>query len=199
MPEMRRPLEPIEITTLDQYVWGFHHRTLLLQCADACPLSLHERRERCGYKNVSKFVKREADWLGCLRPIPLVYLETIGCDLDVLKQAVALDGQEYDQALRLLPPPRHFVIRLGSGMYSRQSLPENCTIEQAQELIRQFQHGQPRLACCLDWSSMRTLFFEKGELVREVLYPPQFIVTREGVSFGGGIGVSMTSFQKGNS
>jgi hypothetical protein len=194
MPEMRRPLEPIEITTVDQYVWGFHHRTLLLQCADACPRSLHERRERCGYKNVSKFVKREGDWLGGLRPIPLVYLETIGCDLDVLKQAVTFDGQEYDQALRLLPPPTHFVIRLGSGMYSRRNLPRECSLAQAQALIRQFQLEQPRLGCCLHWSGLLSLFFEKGELVRKDRYRPEFILARDAVSFGPtGVHVGTTS------
>ena len=199
MPDERRLLERLEMTNVTQFTWGFHHRFILIESAAACPLSLHERRERCGYKNTNKFIKREGDWLGCLRPIPLVYLETIGCDLETLRKAVVLDGEEYEKALPLLPPPRCFAIRLGCGMVSFRDLPDNCSVEQAQALIQQFQAEQPRLGCCLDWSGMRTLFFEKGELVREVLYPPQFIVTREGVSFGGGIGVSMTSFQKGNS
>ena len=184
MPEERRPLERLEITHITQFIWGFHHRSLLIQSAKACPLKLHERRERCGYRNINKFIKREGDWLGCLRPIPLVYLETICCGLETLKVAVELDVEEYDQALQFLPPPTHFVIRLGCGMCSRRNLPKECSLAQAQELIRQFQLEQPRLGCCLHWTGLLSLFFEKGELVREDRYRPEFILKREGVSFG---------------
>ena len=194
MPEMRRPLERLVIRDFNQFTWGYHHHSYILKRAGACSLTLHEKCERMGYRNVSKFIRRESDWLWCLRPIPLMYLDTISCNLEALKSAVALDGEEYDQAIQFLPSPTYFVIRLGCGVCSRRTLPANCTLAQAHELIRQFQIEQPRLGCCLDWPGMRTLFFKQGELIREDRYRPQFILTREGVAFGPrGLGVGTTS------
>jgi len=172
------------IQCLNDYAWGYHHRAYLLHCADTCTLTLHERREQCGYRNVNKFIKREGDWLGCLRPIPVVYLQTIGCDLEVLKAAVVIDQEEYDRALQFTLHPREFIVRLMSAMYTPHALPQGCTLEQAQVEIRAFQEKHPNLSCCLSWPGLRALFFEKGKLVKETLYRPEFIETREGLSFG---------------
>ena len=119
-------LERREIRSLTDFVWGYHHRAYLLHCADSSSLTLHDRKARCGYRNVNKFIKREGDWLGCLRPIPVVYLQVIGCDLESLKAAIVFDQEEYDQAINFTLCPREFVVRLMATMYTPHALPPGC-------------------------------------------------------------------------
>lgn len=175
---------PRTLESLEDFVWGYHHRAYIVHCADNSPRSLHERKDACGYRNVNKFIKREGDWVGCLRPIPLTYLQIIGCDLETLSAAVRQDQEEYEQALQFTLHPRKYVIRLMGAMYAPRTLPENCTLEQAEAEIAAFQAEHPNIRCCMSWAGVRTLFYKNGVLHSEMTYRPEYTVTKEGVSFG---------------
>jgi len=186
-------LERREIRSLADFIWGYHHRSYLLHCFETCALALHVRRERCRYRNVNKFIKRESEWLGGLRCVPAIYLEVIGCDLEILKTAVVHDQEEYDRALQFTLHPHEFVVRLMSAVYTPHELPPDCTLEQAKAEIAAFQKAHPNLLCCINWPGLRAMYFENGELTKEVFYRPKYVETREGISFGdNGQGVGET-------
>ena len=189
-------LEHTGVLPGEDYVWGRWHRAYLDHCAAACPLGLHERRTACGYRNTAKFVRREAEWLGCVRPIPAAWLEVIGCGLDMLRAAVDLDGEEYDQALEAAGVPEYFVIRLFGGMCSRRSLGGARTLAEAEDAIRRFQEGHPRLGCALHWPGLRMIRYERGEAMEEDRFRPRMAFTPEGVVFNAPPeGVGLTGFR----
>jgi len=148
---------------------GRHHRAYIAHCAKQAGLfnrkidtgRLHETMATCGYKNVNQFQRRCREWNAAQARIPRVYLEQIGCDLDTLHDTIALDYQEYEQALRSLPPRDVFHEKLIPAVWRPVLLPEPLHEIDAGAVIRAHQHEQdPPREAALAWPSLKTIFYK---------------------------------------
>lgn len=159
-----------------KYVWGRHHRAYLQYMDKYCGMSVKELAAACGYSNLNRLQRRRQEWATGCKPVPMKYLSSVGADIELLHDAVALDQKEFDDAVATLPLPSHVTIRLLSACYTTRQLPEVHTLEEAVGCVQRIVDEEPfgRGGACLHWQDIKTVYFKRGEEPQEVLYRPQF-------------------------
>ncbi|HPO12397.1 MAG TPA: hypothetical protein PLI09_03055 [Candidatus Hydrogenedentes bacterium] len=172
------------INRVEDFKWGKHYKACIAFYARQCRLEPHEMKTRCGYTNYNRFLRRREQWSKCLRPIPLIYLDLIGVDMDLLREVVTLDQKEYETAIQLPLQPEYFTIRIMAAVYSQGRFPPETSEEQAIEHVQTYVDAHPHYWCCIPWPGLKTIYFNAGKPHRYVFYRPELKIRGGFVELG---------------
>jgi hypothetical protein len=151
---------------VEGYEWGRHYQAYIRHCAKQRrlynrrvePELVQQALAACGMRNVNKFHRRRHAWNEGASPIPLAYLDFIGVDIEMLREAVALDEKEWQEALQKSLQPQHFIIRLIPAVYGRGTIPPGLTEEEAIQHVQEFQASHPGFrGCCINWPGIKAV------------------------------------------
>lgn len=169
--------------TVDDFQWGRHHRAYLAYCHHNCTLKPHEMKAVCGYKNISKFQRRRAEWVSGYFPIPQVFLDMIGVELETLEECVRLDAQEYDHVLTQLPLPSFFVVRVIPAVCIRHEIEDANTLYDCYAAVQEAVDASPSFAAYIDWPELKLTRFQSGKEPCEMFWRPTLTVKQGLLSF----------------
>jgi len=180
----RLPFNLARRRTVDDFEWGWHARAYLKHCFKGYTGTVHELAALCGYKNISKFQRRRAAWVDGEWEIPRVFLNTIGVQLDVLEQAVALDRKGYEEALEHLPIPTSFFVKALPGIYLRETIPPVANMAEAYEYVQRNVEAQGCEAMTghLYWPMLKAVTFRAGREPVTFTFAPKLTLKGESVS-----------------
>lgn len=143
---------------------------------------LVELMRKCGYANFPKFREHRQEWDRLERKVPLVYLGAIGADLENVIQAVSLDQQEYDLALKIPLFPRFAVARLMACVYQDVEIPAGTAEDEAVELLKKIS-CEERCQYFINYPDLKTIWFENDGSVFYTYYRPSIRITRNWAFF----------------
>lgn len=172
------------INQIGDYVWGRHFKAYITHCARQCRLKPHEFKTRCGYTNINRFLRRREEWNSFQKPIPVLYLDVIGVDMQLLEEVVAVDQKEYDAAIQLPLHPKYFTIRLMAAVYSQGRFPADTSEGQAIEEVQEYVDAHPHVWCAISWPGLKTIYFNAGKPHRYVYRRPELKIINGFVTFG---------------
>jgi hypothetical protein len=139
---------------------------------------IKELAAKVGYKKFNKFREHRKDWHALERKIPLVYLEAIGADLEVIKFTIELDQEEYEKALELTTCPEQMTIRMMPGGYVNKSLPTNLAEEKVVDFLKDYAQRKEKI-CWLNYQNLKKIQAYPDGRVSEIHFKPAVEITSE--------------------
>jgi transcriptional regulator with XRE-family HTH domain len=139
-----------------------HLSALFREARMRAGLSIKQVARRTGFRNQPKQIRVLERLESGNDPFPkAVYLERfaaiLGIELADVVQAMSLDYDEYEHACET-PVQPYLVLRAVPGFYIHRSLPDGCTLEQAEEEALKMARGT-RLHVALVYKRGRAIYF----------------------------------------
>jgi hypothetical protein len=148
--------------------------------------------KKSGYSKYQKFREHRKDWNNIKRDIPILYLKSIGVDLEVIEDLVKVDLEEFEKVLEIPLFPTCGVIRYMACVYGTKEFESGTTEEEAIEILKEFTSIK-RIRCCINYPYLKTIFVEPNGDVFYHYYRPSVKFTKNKLVLkkdGNGIGTS---------
>lgn len=194
---------PKKHNSVAEYEWLRHSRAYIQQKSAAIPDDIQHRANReqllelmhsCGYrKNLHKFREHRREWDTLRRPVPKVYLEALGVDLDILQFALELDQQENDAVQQLEFYPKRATERLMAAVYRTVEFPAGINETEAVAILQQRQQqaqaeGKRGFRCMIVYPGLRTVAVEPDGGVHVRVIRPTMRFTKAWVIYSADAG-----------
>ena len=156
---------------ISDYMPFRHTRTYIRSKSILFP-SNHSLKVSIGYRIIHNFKAHRSEWDLLTRRVPIKYFSAIGVDLDVLRFALELDQQEFDQFLELPFYPKSGGIRLMSKKYRTIEFPHKTTEGEAIQILKEYSKDTG-MYCFITQANVRTIWVQPDGTLLTMLDKPE--------------------------
>ena len=139
--------------------------------------------EKCGYANLTKFIKHRKLWDALVKPVPLSYLREIRVDLKTVRFTLDLDREAFEKAVARPLYAENFLIKL-PGFFGtvnfESALPEEEAIQRTIAYV-----NDKKLTCLVPFGEIKTIYVYPSGKTASDLHRPEIKVNKTKMEFCG--------------